>query len=190
MDRPAGSIISVRTKLPGWGGFFIGMVVTSVNLPGCERPQLLRIFDIVKLEKHFSQFVHSRGLKDMNIRPIKTEADYKTALQEVERLFDCTPNTPEGDRLEILTTLLEAYEETHHRIPKPDPVETILYFIESRGLSRSDLEPYIGSRARVSEVLNRKRLLTISMIRKLHIGLDIPAKILIQPSPFKVTTQA
>ena len=117
----------------------------------------------------------------MDIRPIKTEAEYQAALQEIERLFDSLPNTSEGDRLEVLTTLIEAYEEKHCGIPSPDPIESILYYIESRGLSRSDLEPYIGSRARVSEILNRKRPLTIYMIRKLHAGLGIPADILIQP---------
>jgi HTH-type transcriptional regulator / antitoxin HigA len=119
--------------------------------------------------------------KDMYIKPIKTEIDYKAALLEVEHLFNSAPNTPEGDRLEVLTTLLEAYEEEHYGFPAPDPIETILHYLESRGLSRCDLEPYIGSRARVSEVLNRKRPLTIYMIRKLHTGLGIPAEILIQP---------
>jgi HTH-type transcriptional regulator/antitoxin HigA len=117
----------------------------------------------------------------MDIKPIKTEADYEAALDEVEHLFDSTPNTPEGDRLEVLSTLIEAYEEKHYTIPSPDPIETILYYMESRGLSRRDLEPYIGSRARVSEVLNRRRPLTIYMIRKLHAGLGIPAEILILP---------
>lgn len=117
----------------------------------------------------------------MEIKPIKTEADYQAALEEVDLLFDASPNTPEGDRLEVLTTLIEAYEEKHHHIPLPDPIEALLYYMESRGLSRRDLEPYIGSRARVSEVLNRKRPLTIYMIRKLHTGLGIPAEVLIQP---------
>ncbi len=99
----------------------------------------------------------------------------------VERLFDAAPNTAEGDRLEVLTTLIEAYEERHFTIPLPDPIEAILYFLESRGLSRRDLEPFIGARARVSEVLNRKRPLTIGMIRKLHAGLGIPAEVLIRP---------
>jgi HTH-type transcriptional regulator/antitoxin HigA len=117
----------------------------------------------------------------MDIKPIKTEQDYEAALEEVERLFNAAPNSAEGDRLEVLTTLIEAYEERHYPIPLPDPVEAILYHLESRGLSRRDLEPFIGSRARVSEVLNRKRPLTIGMIRKLHKGLGIPAEILIQP---------
>jgi HTH-type transcriptional regulator/antitoxin HigA len=116
----------------------------------------------------------------MDIRPIKTENDYNAALKEAEQLFNAAPESPEGDRLEVLATLIEAYEEKHYPIPLPDPVEAILYQIESRGLSRRDLVPFIGSRARVSEVLNRKRPLTIGMIRKLHRGLGIPAEVLIQ----------
>jgi HTH-type transcriptional regulator / antitoxin HigA len=117
----------------------------------------------------------------MEIKPIKNDADYQAALEEIERLFDAAPDTPDGDRLEVLTTLVEAYEEKLYSIPMPDPVEAILYHMESRGLSRRDLEPYIGSRARVSEVLNRKRPLTMEMIRSLHRGLGIPAEVLIQP---------
>lgn len=117
----------------------------------------------------------------MNIRPIKTEADYQAALTEIERLFDAAPGTPEGDLLEVLTTLVEHYEELHDSIPFPDPIAAIMYHMESRGLSRHDLEPYIGSRARVAEVLNRKRALSIDMIRRLHTGLGISADVLIQP---------
>jgi HTH-type transcriptional regulator/antitoxin HigA len=116
----------------------------------------------------------------VDIRPIKTEADYRAALEEIERLFDAAPGTPEGDRLEILTTLVEAYEEKNYSIPLPDPIEALFYHMESRGLSRRDLEPYIGSRARVSEILNRKRPLSLEMIRSLHTGLGIPAEVLIQ----------
>ncbi|MDX9709842.1 MAG: hypothetical protein RBT64_09845 [Trichloromonas sp.] len=119
----------------------------------------------------------------MKIKPIKNEADYQAALEEIERLFDAAPDTHEGDRLEVLSTLVDAYEEKHYSIPLPDPIEAILYHMESRGLSRRDLEPYIGSRARVSEVLNRKRPLTMEMIRNLHSGLGIPAEVLIQPYP-------
>jgi HTH-type transcriptional regulator/antitoxin HigA len=117
----------------------------------------------------------------IEIKPIRTEVDYETALAEIEQLFEAVPGTPEGDRLEILTTLVEAYEERHYPIPLPDPIEAILYYLESRGLSRRDLEPYLGSRARVSEVLNRKRPLSLEMIRRLHSGLKIPAEVLIQP---------
>ena len=121
----------------------------------------------------------------MDIRPIKTEADYQVALEEIEHLLDATPDTPEGDRLEVLTTLIEAYEDKHHAIPLPDPIEAIKYHMESRGLSRRDLEPYIGGRGRVSEVLNRRRPLSIEMIRRLHEGLGIPAEVLIQPYRYK-----
>ena len=117
----------------------------------------------------------------MDIKPIKTDVDYQAALEEIEGLFDAVLDTPEGDRLEVLVTLVEAYEEKHYSIPKPDPIEAILYHMESRGLTRRDLQPYIGSRARVSEVLNRKRPLTMEMIRNLHKGLGIPAEVLIQP---------
>ena len=117
----------------------------------------------------------------MKIKPIKTEADYHAALKEIECLFDAVPDTPEGDHLELLTTLVEAYEEKHFRIPLPDPIEAILYYMESRGLTRRDLERCIGSRARVSEILNRKRPLTMEMIRNLHKWLGIPAEVLIQP---------
>ena len=117
----------------------------------------------------------------MDIHPIKTEADYHAALAEVERLFAAEPDTPEGDRLDILTTLIQAYEVQTTPILVPDPIEAITYYLESRGLSRRDLEPYVGSRARVSEVLNRKRTLTLEMIRRLHAGLGIPAEVLIQP---------
>ena len=117
----------------------------------------------------------------MDIRPIRTEADYQAALAEIERLFGAVPNTPESDRLDVLTTLVQAYEEQHYYMPAPDPVEAIKYYMESRGLSGSDLEPYIGSRTRVTDVLNRKRSLTLDMIRRLNTGLGIPADVLIQP---------
>ena len=117
----------------------------------------------------------------MDIRPIKTEADYQDALEEIGRLFDAAPDTPEGDRLEVLTTLVEAYEDRHYGIPLPDPIEAIRYYMESRGMSRRDLEPYIGSRGRVAEILNRKRPLSLEMIRRLHSGLGIPAEVLILP---------
>jgi HTH-type transcriptional regulator/antitoxin HigA len=122
----------------------------------------------------------------MNIKPIKTNSDYEAALKEIERLFDAEPGTPEGDRLEVLSTLVEAYEDEHYSIPLPDPIEMILYMMDSRGLTRADLEPYIGSRARVSEILNRKRALSLSMIQRLNTGLDIPAEALI--APYKIST--
>jgi HTH-type transcriptional regulator/antitoxin HigA len=124
----------------------------------------------------------------MAIHPIRTEADYEVALAEIERLFDAAPNTPEGDRLEVLATLVEAYEEQHYSIPTPDPIEAIAYYMESRGLCRRDLEPYLGSRARVAEVLNRKRPLSLEMIRRLHTGLGLEAEILIQSYPLATPT--
>ena len=117
----------------------------------------------------------------MNIRPIKNETDYESALKEIERLFDSTPGTPEGDCLEVWTTLVEAYEEKKYDIPLPDPIEAIMYHMESRGLSPRDLEQYIGSSTVVAEVLSRKRPLSIEMIRRLHAGLGISADVLIQP---------
>jgi HTH-type transcriptional regulator/antitoxin HigA len=119
----------------------------------------------------------------MDIHPIKTEADYQTALEEIQSLFDAAPNTPQGDKLEVLATLVEAYEEKHFPIPAPDPIEAVRYFMDSRGLTRKDLEPYIGNRARVSEVLNRKRPLTLRMIQRLHNTLGVPADMLIKPYP-------
>lgn len=121
----------------------------------------------------------------MNIEPIKTKKDYDATLKEIETLFEAKPNTPEGDLLDVLTTLVEVYEEKHYSIPKPDPIGAIFYYLESRGLSRKDLEPCIGSSARVSEVLNRKRGLSIEMIRKLHKKLGIPAEVLIKPYKLK-----
>ncbi len=117
----------------------------------------------------------------MEIRPIKTESDYQAALAEIEQCFDAVPDSPEGDRLEVLTTLVEAYEQRHFSIPAPDPVEAIRYHMESRGLSRHDLESALGSRTRVSEILNHKRSLSLSMIRNLHNRFGIPAEALIQP---------
>ncbi|NWF81277.1 MAG: helix-turn-helix domain-containing protein [Chloroflexi bacterium] len=117
----------------------------------------------------------------MQIWPIRNDADYQAALAEIETLFSARPGTPEGDRLEILATLVDAYEAKHTPIAAPDPIAMIEYILESRGLARRDLEPYIGSRARVSEVLNRRRALTLEMIRKLHQGLGVPAEVLIQP---------
>ncbi|HYK89849.1 MAG TPA: transcriptional regulator [Acidobacteriota bacterium] len=117
----------------------------------------------------------------MRIRPIKTDADHRMALAEIERLMDAAPGTPAGDRLEVLATLVEHYETVHEPIQPPDPIEALIYHMESRGLVRRDLEPYLGSRARVAEVLNRKRPLSIEMIRKLHAGLGISAEVLIRP---------
>jgi HTH-type transcriptional regulator/antitoxin HigA len=117
----------------------------------------------------------------MEIRPIRTQTDYQEALREIELLFDAEPNTPEYDQLDVLSTLVEAYEKVHFPIEIPDPIEAIQYYMDTGGWSRRDLEPCLGSRARVSEVLSRKRSLTLEMIRKLNQELGIPAEILIQP---------
>ena len=116
----------------------------------------------------------------MEIRPIRTQTDYQAALREIELLFDADEKTPEYDRLDILSTLVEAYEKTHFPIELPDPIEAIQYYMDTRGWSRRDLEICLGSRARVSEVLSRKRTLTLEMIRKLNQEFRIPAEILIQ----------
>jgi len=117
----------------------------------------------------------------ISIRPIKTKADYKAALKEVDRLWRAEPGTPDGDRVEVLVTLVEAYEAKHHAIPAPDPIAAVEFMMEQKGLTRRDLEPAIGSRGRVSEVLTRKRPLTLPMVRALSTLLDIPAEILVQP---------
>ena len=117
----------------------------------------------------------------MDVRPIRTEADYKAALAEIETLMNATMGSPEGDRLDVLATLAEAYETVHVPIEAPDPISAIVFMMEQKQLSRRDLEPAIGSRARVAEVLNRRRPLTLPMIRALSRAFDIPADVLIQP---------
>jgi HTH-type transcriptional regulator / antitoxin HigA len=116
----------------------------------------------------------------MDVIPIKTRRDYRRALKEIEGLMDAEPGTPEGDRLDLLATLVEAWEAKHYRIDLPDPVEAIKYHMEQKGLEPRDLAPYIGSRNRVYEVLNRKRALTLRMVWRLHRGLGIPAESLIK----------
>ncbi|MFM2129330.1 MAG: hypothetical protein RL477_876 [Pseudomonadota bacterium] len=117
-----------------------------------------------------------------DVKPIHTEADYDRALAEVEKLWGAPGGTPKGDRLDVLATLIDVYETAHHPIDPPDPVEAIRFRMEQQGLSRKDLEPLIGTRTRVAEVLNRKRALSIGMIRRLHEHLGIPAEVLIRPS--------
>jgi HTH-type transcriptional regulator/antitoxin HigA len=116
----------------------------------------------------------------MDIRPIKTERDYEAALAEVEKLWSSEPGTEGADRLDVLTTLIEAYENRQFPVEPPDPVEAIRFRMEQEGLSRRDLEEYIGPGARVSEILDRTRELTLPMIRRLHEGLGIPAEVLIR----------
>ncbi|MEG3350260.1 helix-turn-helix domain-containing protein [Novacetimonas sp. GS1] len=117
-----------------------------------------------------------------DLKPIRNEADYDAALDEVGRLWGAKSGTPDGDRLDVLATLIDAYEAKHHPIDPPDPVEAIRFRMEQQGLSRKDLEPMIGPRNRVADVLNRKRGLSIDMIRQLHDGLGISAEVLIRPS--------
>lgn len=116
------------------------------------------------------------------VKPIRLEADYEVALAEVERLWGAKAGTPEGDRLDVLATLIDAYEAEHHPMDPPDPVEAIKFRMQQQGLTRKDLEEIIGTRTRIAEVLNRKRGLSIGMIRRLHERLGISAEVLIRPS--------
>lgn len=115
----------------------------------------------------------------MEIQPIKTETHYDAALAEIDRLWGATEGTPDGDRLDVLLVLVDSYEAQHYPIAPPDPVEAIKFRMEQMNLKRKDLEPYIGSRARVSEVINRRRSLSLPMIRKLHGALHIPLESLV-----------
>ena len=117
----------------------------------------------------------------MQIRPIRTKTDYRAALKEVEALMGAAPATVAGERLDVLVTLIEAYERRHYPLDLPDPVEAIKFVMEQRGLSVKDLEPMIGRSNRVYEILSRKRPLTLKMIWRLHKDLGIPAESLIKP---------
>ena len=120
-------------------------------------------------------------VKAMDIKPIKTDADYRAALRDIESLMTAELDTPEGERLDILVTLVEAYERRHFLLDLPDPVEAIRFQMEQKGLVPKDLEPMIGRSNRVYEILNRKRPLTLKMIWRLHRDLGIPAESLIRP---------
>ena len=117
-----------------------------------------------------------------DIKPIRTERDYEAALLEVERLWGAKLGTPEGDRLDVLATLIDSYEQTHHPMDPPDPIEAIKFRMSQQKLTRKQLEPLIGTRTRVAEILNRRRSLSIGMIRRLHSKLGISAEVLIRPS--------
>ena len=117
-----------------------------------------------------------------NVRPIRTGRDYEAALKEVERLWGAKSGSPDGDRLDVLATLIEAYEDEHYPMDPPDPIEAIKFRMEQQGLTRKDLEDIIGTRTRIAEVLNRKRGLSMTMIRRLHQRLGISADVLIRPS--------
>jgi HTH-type transcriptional regulator/antitoxin HigA len=116
------------------------------------------------------------------VRPIRTKRDYEAALKEVERLWGAKAGTSDGDRLDVLATLIDAYEGEHYPMDPPDPIEAIKVRMEQQGLTRRDLEEIIGTRTRIAEVLNRKRGLSIAMIRRLHERLGISADVLIRPS--------
>ena len=116
----------------------------------------------------------------MELRPIRSKREHQAALKEAEALWNAPEGSPEADRLEVLTLLIEAYEREHFPIEDPDPIDFLQHIMEARGLARKDLEPYIGSRARVAEVLNRVRPLTLEMIRNLSDGLELPADVLIR----------
>lgn len=123
----------------------------------------------------------------ITIRPVREAADYEAALEEIAALMDAPEGNPDADRLDVLTTLVEAYEATHYPMALPDPIEAIRFRMEQAGLTARDLEPFVGSRARVSEVLNRRRPLSLAMIRRLADGLGIPAAVLILPTGAPVT---
>ncbi len=116
----------------------------------------------------------------MNGRLIKTKTDHEAALKRIDELFDARPGTVEGDELELLLHLVEEFEAVQYPIAMPDPIEALKFRMEQQGLKQADLVPYLGSKSKVSEVLNRKRPLSLAMIRKLHNGLGIPAEVLVQ----------
>jgi HTH-type transcriptional regulator/antitoxin HigA len=122
---------------------------------------------------------------ETEVRPIRSKRDYEAALKQVERLWGAKVGTREGDRLDVLATLIDAYEGEHYPIDPPDPIAAIKFRMEQQGLTRRDLEEIIGTRTRIAEVLNRKRGLSIAMIRRLHERLGISAEVLIRPSQKK-----
>lgn len=115
----------------------------------------------------------------MNIHPIKQEADYQAALVQIEELWGAKKDSPEGDQLDILITLVEAYEMKHYPIAPPDPIDAIKFRMEQMEMNNTDMVKYLGSQSRVSEILNRKRKLTLSMVKSLYSGLKIPAEVLL-----------
>ncbi len=117
----------------------------------------------------------------MTIKPIKSEKDYLQAMQRLEVIFDAKPNTPEGDELEILSILIDEYEQSRFPIDLPDPIEAVKFRMEQMGYTQKDLANVIGLKSRASEILNKKRKLSLSMIRNLHNEMNIPTDVLIQP---------
>ena len=127
----------------------------------------------------------SDATHDVVVRPIHSETDHRTVLAEIETLMRAEPGTPEGDRQDVLTALVEAWEARHAPIKAPDPIAAIVFMMEQKGLQRRDLEPAIGSRARVAEILNRRRALTLPMIRALSRLVGLPGDVLVQDYPVK-----
>lgn len=125
----------------------------------------------------------------MELKLIRTKKDYRAALAEVDRLWDAPAKSPAADQLDVLTLLIEQYEREHFPISDPDPIDFLGHIMEARGLTRKDLEPYIGPRGRVSDILNRIRPLTLEMIRKLADGLKLPAEVLIRPYHLRQTDE-
>ena len=115
----------------------------------------------------------------MDIRPIKTEQDYRDAMNRIDILWGSKKDTPEGDELDLLITLVESYEMKHYPIAPPDPIDAILFRMEQMGMTKADMVKYLGSQSRVSEILNKKRSLTLKMVKSLYKGLKIPAEILL-----------
>ena len=115
----------------------------------------------------------------MDIRPIKTEQDYNSSISRIEELWGAKKDTPEGDELDLLVTLVESYEMNHYPIAPPDPIDAIKFRMEQMGMTKTDMVKYLGSQSRVSEILNKKRSLTLKMIKSLYKGLNIPAEILL-----------
>lgn len=123
----------------------------------------------------------------MELRPIRTKKNYQAALAEIEQLWNAPAKSAEADRLDVLTLLVEHYEEQHYPLADPDPIDFLLHVMEARSLSRKDLEPFLGPRGRVSDILNRTRPMTLEMIRRLADGLGLPAEVLIKPYPLRQT---
>lgn len=125
----------------------------------------------------------------MTLKPIRTKQDYKAALNDAKHLWNAQTKSPDADRLDVLTMLIEDYERRHYPIPDPDPIEFLNHVMEARELTRKDLEPYIGSRDRVADILNRTRPLTLEMIRRLADGLNLPAEALIKAYALRHQTE-
>ena len=120
-------------------------------------------------------------MNQITVSPIHTEEDHQAALKEIELLWDSEDGSAESERMDLLVLIVEAYEAEHFPIPAPDPIDMIEFIMDQRGLNKRDMITYLGSRAKVSVILNRRRPLSLEMIRKLHSGLGIPADILVQP---------